>query len=180
MHVSKKSVLTVVAASLLAMGLPGCGDGCLIGYQEGSVKCSPAGTVSSAVSDVVAPTKPVRISSGLTCAMPGGGCEYGPRFGVSTTGELVSQGEVNVEFDLPPDVTSGSFKLPSKQVLVSGTFRGARLKIVSGTIGIESASQAGFVSPFDVVLSTPDGTQLTLSGRADISNCQLDSMCGAL
>jgi hypothetical protein len=180
MRFSRESVLTLVAASLVAVGLPGCGGGCAIGYQTGSVKCSTAGTVSSTVSAGVTPPKPTRISAGLTCAMSGGGCDYGPSFGVATTGELPSQGEVNVQFDLPPDVASGSFKLPSKSVQITGTFRGARLTVVSGTIALESASQAGFVSPFDVVLATPDGTQLTLSGRADVSGCQVDSMCGVL
>jgi hypothetical protein len=180
MRLSKESVLALIAASLVAVGLPGCGDGCAIGYQQGAVKCSTGGTVSSTVSAGITPPKPVQVSGGLTCAMPGGGCDYGPSFGVATTGELVSQGEVNVQFDLPPSVASGSFTLPSKKVQMMGTFRGAALRIVSGTIGLEAASQAGFVSPFDVVLATPDGTQLTLTGRAEISNCQLDSMCGVL
>jgi hypothetical protein len=179
MRFSRESVLTLVAASFIAVGLPGCADGCAIGYQTGSVKCSTAGTVSSTVSAGVTP-KPVRISVGLTCAMAGGGCTYGPSFGVVTTGELVSQGEINVQFDLPPDVASGSFRLPSKSVQITGTFRGEPVKVVSGTIELQAASQAGFVSPFDVVLATPDGTKLTLSGQADVSGCQLDSMCGVL
>ena len=128
------------------------------------------------------------LNSVQSCLDSKGDCSAMPRFtmqtdliGQSTTGVLV----LDVAF---PETAGGmTLTLPSSEVVVTAGFgrHGATEKEipVSGTLGIEAVSPAGFRVSLQFQLDTGDGETIILSGPVEASGCgiqHIDRSCSPI
>jgi len=156
----------------------GCGGDCALslGANVSSTSCSQMGSVSVTAPPALGLSGQRFVVGGSICSSKMTSCS-GPTFNVAPPTASSAQPDLFVTFELPGNLATGTFTVPSPSVQITGEIQGSVLIPSSGTVELKSSDTSGFVSTFDVVVLGPGNQEVHLVGEVQVSDCQTEEMC---